>query len=205
MHSSFPKFIIKKEGDKHYNIILLQIKCSDDFKENIGELRLQAQYVKEKFSFLLNISVINTYVSYISIAQKPKAFAEKFRNKTFLYDIQRDKFVNFDGKEYEKFPILNDSIIYFSFDFEIAEKIKNELIMYHKRKIILIKKELNWVNSDKNNLKKIEDKLNNNEVYVHISAIEFNYYYKLDNVFQYTIKKVNNFYDKLYDALFSIK
>ena len=198
-------FIIKKEGDKHYNIILLQIKCSDDFKENIGELRLQAQYVKEKFSFLLNISVINTYVSYISIAQKPKAFAEKFRNKTFLYDIQRDKFVNFDGKEYEKFPILNDSIIYFSFDFEIVEKIKNELIMYHKRKIILIKKELNWVNSDKNNLKKIEDKLNNNEVYVHISAIEFNYYYKLDNIFQYTIKKVNNFYDKLYDALFSIK
>ena len=198
-------FIIKKEGDKHYNIILLQIKCSDDFKENIGELRLQAQYVKEKFSFLLNISVINTYVSYISIAQKPKAFAEKFRNKTFLYDIERDKFVNFDGKEYEKFPILNDSIIYFSFDFEIVEKIKNELIMYHKRKIILIKKELNWVNSDKNNLKKIEDKLNNNEVYVHISAIEFNYYYKLDNIFQYTIKKVNNFYDKLYDALFSIK
>lgn len=198
-------FIIKNEGDKHYNIILLQIKCSDDFKENIGELRLQAQYVKEKFSFLLNISVINTYVSYISIAQKPKAFAEKFRNKTFLYDIQRDKFVNFDGKEYEKFPILNDSIIYFSFDFEIVEKIKNELIMYHKRKIILIKKELNWVNSDKNNLKKIEDKLNNNEVYVHISAIEFNYYYKLDNIFQYTIKKVNNFYDKLYDALFSIK
>lgn len=198
-------FIIKKEGDKHYNIILLQIKCSDDFKENIGELRLQAQYVKEKFSFLLNISVINTYVSYISIAQKPKAFAEKFRYKTFLYDIQRDKFVNFDGKEYEKFPILNDSIIYFSFDFEIVEKIKNELIMYHKRKIILIKKELNWVNSDKNNLKKIEDKLNNNEVYVHISAIEFNYYYKLDNIFQYTIKKVNNFYDKLYDALFSIK
>ena len=198
-------FIIKKEGDKHYNIILLQIKCSDDFKENIGELRLQAQYVKEKFSFLLNISVINTYVSYISIAQKPKAFAEKFRYKTFLYDIQRDKFVNFDGKEYEKFPILNDSIIYFSFDFEIVEKIKNELIMYHKRKIILIKKELNWVNSDKNNQKKIEDKLNNNEVYVHISAIEFNYYYKLDNIFQYTIKKVNNFYDKLYDALFSIK
>ena len=198
-------FIIKKEGDKHYNIILLQIKCSDDFKENIRELRLQAQYVKEKFSFLLNISVINTYVSYISIAQKPKAFAEKFRNKTFLYDIQRDKFVNFDGKEYEKFPILNDSIIYFSFDFEIVEKIKNELIMYHKRKIILIKKELNWVNSDKNNLKKIEDKLKNNEVYVHISAIEFNYYYKLDNIFQYTIKKVNNFYDKLYDALFSIK
>lgn len=198
-------FIIKKEGDKHYNIILLQIKCSDDFKENIRELRLQAQYVKEKFSFLLNISVINTYVSYISIAQKPKAFAEKFRYKTFLYDIQRDKFVNFDGKEYEKFPILNDSIIYFSFDFEIVEKIKNELIMYHKRKIILIKKELNWVNSDKNNLKKIEDKLNNNEVYVHISAIEFNYYYKLDNIFQYTIKKVNNFYDKLYDALFSIK
>ncbi len=198
-------FIIKKEGDKHYNIILLQIKCSDDFKENIRELRLQAQYVKEKFSFLLNISVINTYVSYISIAQKPKAFAEKFRNKTFLYDIQRDKFVNFDGKEYEKFPILNDSIIYFSFDFEIVEKIKNDLIMFHKRKIILIKKELNWVNSDKNNLKKIEDKLNNNEVYVHISAIEFNYYYKLDNIFQYTIKKVNNFYDKLYDALFSIK
>ena len=198
-------FIIKKEGDKHYNIILLQIKCSDDFKENIGELRLQAQYVKEKFSFLLNISVINTYVSYISIAQKPKAFAEKFRNKTFLYDIQRDKFVNFDGKEYEKFPILNDSIIYFNFDFEIVEKIKNDLIMYHKRKIILIKKELNWVNSDKNNLKKIEDKLKNNEVYVHISAIEFNYYYKLDNIFQYTIKKVNNFYDKLYDALFSIK
>lgn len=198
-------FIIKKEGDKHYNIILLQIKCSDDFKENIGELRLQAQYVKEKFSFLLNISVINTYVSYISIAQKPKAFAEKFRYKTFLYDIQRDKFVNFDGKEYEKFPILNDSIIYFSFDFEIVEKIKNDLIMFHKRKIILIKKELNWVNSDKNNLKKIEDKLNNNEVYVHISAIEFNYYYKLDNIFQYTIKKVNNFYDKLYDALFSIK
>ena len=198
-------FIIKKEGDKHYNIILLQIKCSDDFKENIGELRLQAQYVKEKFSFLLNISVINTYVSYISIVQKPKAFAEKFRNKTFLYDIQRDKFVNFDGKEYEKFPILNDSIIYFNFDFEIVEKIKNDLIMYHKRKIILIKKELNWVNSDKNNLKKIEDKLNNNEVYVHISAIEFNYYYKLDNIFQYTIKKVNNFYDKLYDALFSIK
>jgi hypothetical protein len=198
-------FIIKNEGDKHYNMILIQIKCSKGFKENINELRLQAQYVKEKFSFLLNISVINTYVSYISIAQKPKAFAETYRNKTFLYDINEDKFVNFDGKEYEKFPILNDSIIYFNFDFEIVEKIKNDLIMYHKRAIRLIKKELNWANSDKNSLKEIEDKLQNNEVYVHISSGEFNYYCKLDNIFQYSLRKVNNFFDKIYEALFSIK
>lgn len=198
-------FIIKNEGDKHYNMILIQIKCSKGFKENINELRLQAQYVKEKFSFLLNISVLNTYVSYISIAQKPKAFAETYRNKTFLYDINEDKFVNFDGKEYEKFPILNDSIIYFNFDFEIVEKIKNDLIMYHKRAIRLIKKELNWANSDKNSLKEIEDKLQNNEVYVHISSGEFNYYYKLDNIFQYSLRKVNNFFDKIYEALFSIK
>ena len=63
---------------------LIQIKCSDSFKENTEEVIPQVTYVKNKFSYLLNININNAYLSYLSIFQKPKTFAKNNKHKTFF-------------------------------------------------------------------------------------------------------------------------
>ena len=92
---------------------LLEIKCSDTYVEDKSQINEQAAYVKEKFEYLLDISVKTMYLSYLSIFQKPKKFAKLNKSRTFLYDIMNDKFVDFEQKEYKIFPILKDAIVYY--------------------------------------------------------------------------------------------
>ena len=48
---------------------------------------------------------------YLSIFELPKKFALKNKDKTFLYNINEEKFVDFNNKEYKNFPILQGAII----------------------------------------------------------------------------------------------
>jgi hypothetical protein len=78
-------FFIKenKNQDYDYKMNLLQIKVSDKFKEDEKNIKYQVQYVKKKFEYLLSISISESYLTYLSINQKPKKFALNNKYKTF--------------------------------------------------------------------------------------------------------------------------
>ena len=104
-------FFTKKENDKLYNMNLIQVKCSDSYVEkNEEELIPQIIYVFNKFSYLLKIKIKNIFLLYLSIYQKPKIFADSNRDKSFLYNVKTDKFVDFDNKEYKEFPFCQNQL-----------------------------------------------------------------------------------------------
>ena len=198
-------FFVKQEEENSFNMILIQIKCSDSYKEDKKELVPQATYVKEKFEYLLNIKINNIYVTYLSIYEKPKKFANDNKNRTFLYNINEDKFVGFDGVEFKKFPILEDSIIYTVDESNILNKIIGEFIEYYNRPIKLIKTIKNMSYFQTGEVEKIKNNLNKNELYVNISPSKIQYYYKIDNFFGYNIKEGTNFCEGVYENIFIIK
>ena len=190
---------------KFYNMDLIQIKCSDSYKEDKKELIFQITYVKEKFSYLLNIEIGNIYLSYLSIFQKPKKFAESNKRRVFLYNIITDKFVNFENVEYKAFPILADSLVYSAEDSNCLKKIINELIDFYDRPIKLIKeeKDLSIYNTESINF--IKNSLKNNEVYIYADCKGVRYYSKIDNKFFSCIKEIDNYYEGIYQNIFEVQ
>ena len=199
-------FLTKKNEDRYFNMNLIQVKCSDNFKENKEEeLIPQVTYVKHKFSYLLNIEINNIYLSYLSIYQIPKKFAKSNQSRSFLYNIQTDKFVNFQNEEYTEFPILVDSIIYLDKEFPFMNSIINMLCESYHKKIKLIEKEKNINDFSKKNIEEIKNLLNNNELYVYVRPPEFRYYYRLDEFFGYVIKTEPIESDVSLEKIFDIK
>ena len=168
------------------------------------ELTLQVNYVKRKFEFLLNIKINNSYVTYLSIYQKPKIFATKNKEKSFFYDIKKDEFVDFDGNKYEEFPILPNSIIYLEEESKIVNKISSDLFFLKNLSVTLIKKEKNIDNFKLKTNEEIENNLNDNELYLYISSEKFNYYYKLNNSFDYVVSSGNNLFKEEYEKIYQI-
>jgi len=202
-------FFLKKNIYHYYNMILIKVKCSDSYIENKEDLLNKIFYIKEKFSYLLNIEINKIYYTYLSVFQKPKKFANANKDKTFLFDLITEKFINFEDYEYNKFPLLKDSIIY-----ETEEsKILNQIIINinnfeNKKNIKLIKKEkMNFrLNTDKyDNYDQIKSHLNNNEIYVYVSPYIFKYCYNIDNNFSYSFIKNNGIYKDNYENLFEVK
>ena len=198
-------FFTKKEEDKLYNMNLVQVKCSDSYIEKKEELIPQITYVKHKFSYLLNIQIKNVFLLYLSIYQKPKNFALSNSYRAFLYNIQTDKFVDFDNNEYKEFPFLPDSIIYLNSDSIIINSIINELSRSYHKCIKLVKREKNLDNFKNKKSEEIKDTLSNNEVYVYVSSPVFNYYYKLDEYYGCIMKTEPIAYDGIYENIFEIK
>lgn len=108
--------------------------------------------------------------------------------RAFLYNIQTDKFVDFDNNEYKEFPFLPDSIIYLNSDSIIINSIINELSRSYHKCIKLVKREKNLDNFKNKKSEEIKDTLSNNEVYVYVSSPVFNYYYKVDEYYGCIIK-----------------
>ena len=198
-------FFIKNKENTLFDMNLVQIKCSNSYKENQKELQYQVIYVKEKFQFLLKIQIKNLYVSYLSIYQKPKHFAESNKSRTFLYDIMKDKFVNFNGQEYTQFPLLKNSIIYSKMESNILNKINYDFIFFHNMNIKLFKKEKRNNYVQKKSVDEIRDILFNNELYLYVSSEEFNYYYKINNSFNYSLRKGKFLYKEHLDNFYDIK
>ena len=184
---------------------LIQIKCSDSFKENTEEVIPQVTYVKNKFSYLLNININNAYLSYLSIFQKPKTFAKNNKHKTFLYDIMEDKFVDFKGNEYKRFPVLEKSIIYLSGESTILSNITSDLYNSFFKPVTLVKKEKRKNNININDIENMENNLHDNELYVYASPTKFMYYYKLDNIFGGSFKYGKQLYEDKFEQFFEIK
>lgn len=198
-------FLTRKNEDNLFNMNLIQVKCSDTYKENIEEIKSQVPYVKDKFSYLLNIQVNNIFLSYLSIYQKPKKFANSNKDRSFLYNIMTDKFVNFNNEEYTEFPILEDSIIYLDEESNIINSIVDMLCTSYHKCIKLIKKEKKYHNFNSKSIDEIKNILCNNELYVYISPPEFNYYFKIDNFFGSFIKTEPIVYEGVYENVFEIQ
>ena len=175
------------------------------FYEKKEELIPQITYVKHKFSYLLNIQIKNVFLLYLSIYQKPKNFALSNSYRAFLYNIQTDKFVDFDNNEYKEIPFLPDSIIYLNSDSIIISSIINELSRSYYKCIKLVKREKNLDNFKNKKSEEIKDTLSNNEVYVYVSSPVFNYYYKVDEYYGCIIKTEPIAYEGIYENLFGIK
>ena len=190
-------------------MILIKVKCSDSYIENKEELLNNIFYVKEKFSYLLNIEINKIYYSYLSVFQKPKNFANTNQNKTFLFDLITEKFIDFEGNEYNKFPFLKDSIIYQTEESKILNKIIIHIINFESKKDIkFIKKEKMTfrLNTDKyDNYDKIDNIINNNELYIYVSPYIFKYCFKIDNLLSYSFIKNNCIYKDSYECLFEVK
>ena len=186
--------LIQKNKEKREFIMnLIQIECSDTFIIHEVILPLQIEFIKHKFSILFNINICESYVLYLSIYEFPKNFALKNKDKTFLYNIKEEKFVDFNNNEYNNFPILPagaiiknlDECIFLSEIEQKLQKIKGEVIKLQFIKNIYFPVE------DKNN---IYNNLEENQIYVIMKKNIFNYYYKLNNQKGfYEFKQLSNF------------
>ena len=197
-------FIKEKPDNTHFSMNLLQIKCSDTFKEDKSKINEQAAYVKEKFEFLSGISIKKMYLSFLSIYQRPKKFVESNKSRSFLYNIIDDKFVDFYNNEYINFPILTDSIIYFPEEKLVIESLESDLRNSLQNEIILIEK-YEDISAFKNKTNEEMKNLLKNEIYVSASKNEYQYYYKFENSFGYSYKSGINFLEKSFNRIFEIR
>ena len=199
-------FFFKLDSTNQFIMNLLQIKCSDTFKEN-NNLIYQIAYVKEKFSYLLNISISSMYYCYLSIYQKPKLFAFSHKEKTFLYDLKKEIFVDFDGKEYGEFPIMEGAVIHEVEETEIINKLINDLIEYNSESIDLKEKKIDFTKFENKNKEKIKNCLKIGEVYIFASEKEYRYYYKHDDSNFYYLeieKNGKNIYNGIFEKCFKV-
>lgn len=197
-------FLVKEESKTDYIMNLVQIKCSDTYKEEKDNLIFQVEYVKHKFEYLLQISINSTYLSYLSIFEKPKLFAESNKSRTFLYNLNTKKFVDFSNNEYKKFPILKASIIYGVGESKIINKIIDDLIEHHNKIVFLIKKDSDLTKFKDKKMDEIKKVLNTSEIYVFVSSNEFRYYYKSFDGFYTFEKYIKNNYRENYEHLFEV-
>ena len=196
-------FFIREKKQKKFDMHLIQIKVSDSYVENEDELIYQVAYSKEKYRYLLKVDINQSYVSYLSIYQLPKIFANTHQNKTFLYDIMKDKFVNFKGIEYEKFPILCSAIMDVKESIildEVVSKINGSSGVLIK----LIKKEKDLRDFNSENPEIFKKKLCNNEVYINVSHSKFCCYYKKNKIFGCFLEYGKKNYDEVFEGIFDI-
>ena len=171
---------IKDNNEEYYNMELIQIKCSDNYIEDEKKIPFQVQYVKIKFIYLLNIDIMNCYLKYLSIFELPKSFVTKNKDKSFLYNINENKFVDFSNNEYINYPNLPESIIKNIDEYQYIEEIESKLFYIEKKKIKLTRKKYNnnFENKKKNEILNL---LNKNEVFMDVRKDGFNYYFNYKN------------------------
>ena len=194
--------IQKNKEKKDFIMHLIQIKCSDSFIIDEVILPFQVEFIKHKFSILFNINICESYILYLSIYELAKNFALKNKDKTFLYHIKEEKFVDFNNNEYKNFPILPGAIIknldecIFLLEIEKKlQKIKGDII---KLKFI---KNIYFPIKTKNN---IYNNLKDNQIYIIVKNNLFNSYYKFNNKQGYFENKQSNNYKIQFNKIFSI-
>ena len=159
-------FIIKRNNDSdNYSINSLQIKCSDSFiidDDLLRTNRYEMTYLKNKFEYLFNIKICESYFTYLNLMEKPKKCALDNSSKFFYYYIKEDALVNFSKQKLEAFPFYEackiefiniDSILkmirqlinfkFPNFKFQLKETNKEKIIIKEKQiknSLIIIKK-----------------------------------------------------------------
>ena len=109
-------FLVKNEENDFYLMNCFQMKCSDEYvidEKLFIKNQYEMTYAKNKIEILFNIKIKESYVTYISIQEKPKECAKKNRNKFFYYSIDLDMMVDQDKNEIKKIPFYKDCFINF--------------------------------------------------------------------------------------------
>ena len=116
---------------------------------------------------------------YLSIFELPKKFAFKNKDKTFLYNINEEKFVDFNNKEYKNFPILPGAIIQNLDESFFLLEIKKKLQEINGNIIKL--KFIKNIYFPINNKNDIYNNLKENQIYIIVKNNIFNSYFKFNN------------------------
>ena len=194
--------IQKNKEKKEFIMNLIQIKCSDTFTIDEVSLPFQVEFIKQKFSILFNINICESYVLYLSIFELPKKFALKNKDKTFLYNINEEKFVDFNNKEYKNFPILPGAIIQNLDESFFLLEIKKKLQEINGNIIKL--KFIKNIYFPINNKNDIYNNLKENQIYIIVKNNIFNSYFKFNNEKGYFENKQSNNYKIKFNKIFSI-
>lgn len=126
-------FLIKRiDGVNFYSINSLQIKCSDNFiidEELQLNNKFEMTYLKNKLEILFNITIKESYVTYLSILEIPKKCALDNPEKFFYFSRVNGKFFGSSKEIIDKFPFYNKCKIEF-IDFERFINIAHQLIEF---------------------------------------------------------------------------
>jgi len=108
-------FIIKNNDNK-WILNSLQIKCSDNFhidEKLLFENKFEMTYLRNKIKLVLGLDIIKSYITYISIYEKPKKCAEQNKEKFFYYNIKDDRVVDKNNQELSGIPFYEECRIFF--------------------------------------------------------------------------------------------
>ena len=165
------------EQKKKFLLNSVQIKLSDSYKieKKIKEaIPLENEYIREKYSYILNIEIENTYsyFSYLSLYELPKKFAKDNIEKCFFYSRKNDILIDKDGRELKEIPFLEGAKI-MAYQPSCLYKYEVYLSMFYSNPYILI---------EKNNLDCLNDySLKNNEAIYIIRKNNISMKYKINN------------------------
>jgi hypothetical protein len=121
-------FLIKKEGADSYIINSIQMKCSDEYvidEKLYDKSQYEMTYSKNIFQILFNIKICESYITYLSIFEKPKNCAIQNLDKFFFYSIELDNFVDQNNKEINNLPFYNSCFVNFVEEEHILKVIRN--------------------------------------------------------------------------------
>ena len=190
-------FIIKINNNNFNDNWVLnsfQIKCSDNFEIDeklLFENKYEMTYLRNKIKLIFKINIIKSYITYISIYEKPKLCATKNRDKFIYYSIEDDKVVDKNNQELINIPLYDGCYIPFVDEInenKILELTKSFIIIYH-------------FNLDFNIIPALKDEViidgiqQNNSVILTIIKNEIN----LTSIVN---KKINKFKNKSNDEIF---
>lgn len=130
------------EQKNNFTLNCIQIKLSDGYKitKTIQESTpLENEYIREKFSFILNIEIEKnySYFTYLSLYELPKKFAKNNIEKCFFYSRKNDFLCDKDGKELEAIPYLEEAKI-MGYQPSFLYKYEVYLSMFYSNPYILI-------------------------------------------------------------------
>ena len=99
------------------------------------------EYIREKYSYLLDIEIENnySYYTYLSLFENKKVFAEKNIDKFIFYSKDKDILVDKEGNEIKEIPLMDGAKI-LSFKTNFYNIYEEFLSMQYNIQLILVEK-----------------------------------------------------------------
>ena len=127
-------YFLVRDNDS-YVLNSIQMKCSDTYvidEDLLKKNTFEMTYVKNKFEILFNINIKSSYITYLTIKEEPKNFANSNESKCFYYSINLDQLVDKNNEEINEIPLYEDCFIHFIDDEIILRLARNLIDEYYK-------------------------------------------------------------------------
>ena len=135
--------LVKKDNNLEYSIVNLQIKLSKIFKITKKDKKLEPfrmTYLQQKYQYIFDINIVDSYIIYMSIFELKRKFAEENKDICIFYSRKQRKIVDSKGNILNKFPFLNDSKVELISKLNLfIDSFKNMLEEISRKKLILSK------------------------------------------------------------------